>query len=236
MFDVLSTNRSFLYGDGFFETFTLLDGVCARFHLHYERIRHSFQILQMDWNEDWDQAYFEKKLKTEASNFETPLLKVRILFYRNSSGTYMPDANEANYYFKLEPYTAHSKSIIRAGIYPMATKPCNFLSSIKSTSCLMFVMAAKYAKEKGWDEVIILNEYGRVCEALSSNIFIKKDHVYITPPISEGCIDGVNRRAFIHEKPEGIIVERPIEVDELKEGHLFFSNAVRGMVDVELQS
>lgn len=92
-------------------------------------------------------------------------------------------------------------------------------------------MAAKYAKEKGWDEVIILNEYGRVCEGLTSNIFIKKEDIFYTPPLSEGCIDGVNRKAFLQEN--NTIIERPIEVEELKTNEIYFSNAVRGMVKGE---
>ena len=72
----------------------------------------------------------------------------------------------------------------------------------------MFVMAAKYAKEKGWDEVIIINEHGRVCEALTSNIFLKINDIYYTPPLSEGCIDGVNRKAFLSENRN--MIERPV--------------------------
>ena len=98
----------------------------------------------------------------------------------------------------------------------------------------MFVMAAKFAKENGWDEVIILNEHGRVCEALTSNIFIKKDNVFYTPPLSEGCIDGVNRKAFLIENKN--IIERPIEIEELKNNQIYFSNAVRGMIQGELIS
>jgi len=230
----LTTNRSFLYGDGFFETFLIENGKCQRFTLHYERIKKSFMVLQMEFNQEWTQLFFEELLNNESRLYKERILKVRIIFYRNSPGTYSPDNDKSGFYLKLEPYIPNIKKVLSAGIYPLAKKPCNFLSSIKSTSCLMFVMAAKYAKEMGWDEIIILNEYGRVCEGLTSNIFIKKKDIFYTPPISEGCIDGVNRKAFIKENTNMGIIERPIEVHELNEGKLYFSNAVIGMVLGEL--
>ncbi|MFM9945853.1 MAG: aminotransferase class IV [Bacteroidia bacterium] len=232
MISNLDTNRSFLYGDGFFETFKLIDGKCERLDLHYQRIIQSISVLKMVWNKEWTQTFFEEKLKAESKNFEVPILKVRIIFYRDSKGTYTPETDLANYYIKIEPYTPTNKTILKAGLYTLAKKPVNFLSGLKSTSCLMFVMAAKYAKEMGWDEVIFLNEYGRVCEALTSNIFIKKEEIFYTPPLSEGCIDGVNRRAFLSENKN--IIQKPIEVEELKNYQIYFSNAVRGMIAGEL--
>ena len=231
MISNLDTNRSFLYGDGFFETFKLVNGKCERFTLHYHRILQSVSLLQMEWNKEWTHGFFEEELWNESKKFEETILKVRIIFYRDSKGTYSPDSDLCNYYIKLEPFLQTSKTILKAGVYTLAKKPVNFLSSLKSTSCLMFVMAAKFAKEKGWDEVIILNEHGRVCEALTSNIFIKKDNVFYTPPISEGCIDGVNRKAFLIENKN--IIERPIEIEELKNNQIYFSNAVRGMIQGE---
>ena len=228
----LDTNRSFLYGDGFFETFKLTEGKCERFSLHYQRMLKSAETLQLDWDAQWTQSFFENKLLAENKNFEDQILKVRIIFYRNAKGTYTPETDTADFYIRLEPYIPLLKSTLNVGIYTLAKKPCNFISNLKSTSCLMFVMAAKYAKEKGWDEVIILNEYGRVCEGLTSNIFLKKDGIFYTPPLSEGCIDGVKRKAFLQEN--NTIIERPIEVEDLKNNEIYFSNAVRGMVEGKL--
>jgi branched-subunit amino acid aminotransferase/4-amino-4-deoxychorismate lyase len=228
----ISTNRSFLYGDGFFETFKLMDGRCDRFTLHYERLLLSISTLQMEINPLWSQAFFEEKLYQESKKFKESILKARIIFYRDAKGTYLPESDTANFCIKLEPYFPTHKLDLTAGIYSLAKKPINFLSSLKTTSSLMFVMAAKYAKENGWDEVIILNEHGRVCEALTSNIFIKIEGMYYTPPLSEGCIDGVNRKAFLLANPD--IIERPIVVSELKDSEVYFSNAVRGMVKGEV--
>ena len=224
----LDTNRSFLYGDGFFENFKLIGGKCENFTLHYMRMIKSAETLQMDWDAQWTQSFFETKLLAESKNFEDQILKVRIIFYRNAKGTYVPETDSTDFYIRLEPYISFNKSNLNVGIYTLAKKPCNFLSNIKSTSCLLFVMAGKFMKANGWDEIIILNEHGRVCEGLTSNIFLKKNSIFCTPPLSEGCIDGVNRKAFLQENENTI--ERPIELEELKNHEIYFSNAVRGMI------
>jgi len=231
MNSTLDTNRSFLYGDGFFETLKLINGHSERFAMHYQRILASCGILMMHWNNEWTRSYFEEKLFSESKNFEASVLKVRIIFYRSARGNYIPEDDTIQFYIRLEPYFSLTKTILKAGVYPFAKKPCNFLSALKTTSSLMFVMAGKYSKDKGWDETIILNEYGRVCEALTSNIFLKIGDIFYTPPLSEGCIDGVNRKAFLLENKNS--VERPIEVDELRNHPIFFSNAVRGMMEGE---
>jgi len=234
MENALSTNRSFLYGDGFFETFKLIKGRCERFALHFERIKHSFELLQLDWNPFWSQSFFEEKLLSESLNFKEAVLKARLIFYRNSTGTYTPESDTADFFIKLEPCVVSAKSVLYAGIYPHAKKACNFLSGIKSTSALMFVMAGKFMKQKGWDEIIILNEHGRVCEALTSNIFMEIDGIYYTPPLSEGCIAGVNRKALLLETKRFTIVEKALSPGDLIKGKLYFSNAVRGMIEGKL--
>ncbi|MGI9015945.1 MAG: branched-chain amino acid transaminase [Euzebya sp.] len=49
----------------------------------------------------------------------------------------------------------------------------------------------------GYDEAIMLNEHGRVAEGSGENIFIVKDGVLVTPPISEGVLQGITRDAVL---------------------------------------
>ena len=118
----LDTNRSFLYGDGFFETFKLIEGKCERFSLHYQRMLKSAETLQLDWDAQWIPSFFETKLLAESKNFEEQILKVRILFYRNAKGTYVPETDTANFYIRIESYVPLNKSTLTVGIYTLAKK------------------------------------------------------------------------------------------------------------------
>lgn len=54
-------------------------------------------------------------------------------------------------------------------------------------------LARAEATENGYDEAIILNSDGRVVEGCVENIFICRDGLILTPPLSTGCLDGITR-------------------------------------------
>ena len=226
----LDTNRAFLYGDGFFETFKLINGRCEKFHLHYQRMLRSSKLLEMDWNETWNMAFFEEMLVEKSREFEQSDLRVKLVFYRDSAGTYLPETDNMQFHLMISPYLSNVKDILNCGIYSEAKKPVNMWSGIKSTSAQFYVMASKFMKHHGWDELIILNEYGRVCEGLTSNVFLEKDGQFYTPPLYEGCIDGVYRQSLLMDKNKRLVVEKELTLDELKTGKVYFSNAIRGFI------
>ncbi len=58
-------------------------------------------------------------------------------------------------------------------------------------------LAKLEAVRAGYDEAILLNEHGRVAEGSGENVFIVKDGVLVTPPTSEGVLQGVTRDAVL---------------------------------------
>lgn len=54
-----------------------------------------------------------------------------------------------------------------------------------------------FAKNAGFDEAIIVNELGKVCEGSVTNLLIKLDGKWITPPISDGVLPGIMRALVI---------------------------------------
>ena len=73
------------------------------------------------------------------------------------------------------------------------------------------------ALNKGFDDAILLNEEGKVCEGTGENIMMVKDGVIYTPPISAGILDGITRRSIIEFAPDlGLkVVEKDIDRGEL---------------------
>lgn len=230
----LDTNRSFLYGDGFFETFRLTNGKCALFHLHYQRMLRSAQLLQMDWNETWSIEFFEQMLFEKSIAYNQSDLRAKLVFYRDSAGTYVPENDTMKFHIILSTYAPVTKELLTFGIYTEARKTVNAWSGLKSTSALFYVMAGKFMKSNHLDELIILNEFGRVCEGLTSNIFIEKDGIFYTPPLSEGCIDGVHRQSMLLDTDEETIIEKSLTLNEIKTGKVYFSNSIRGLIPGKL--
>jgi len=55
------------------------------------------------------------------------------------------------------------------------------------------VLAKIESLKAGYDEAVLLNEQGTVTDGSGENLFIVRDRVLTTPPISAGCLDGVTR-------------------------------------------
>jgi branched-chain amino acid aminotransferase len=53
------------------------------------------------------------------------------------------------------------------------------------------------AVDHGYDEAIILNEAGHVCEGTGENIFVVRDEILLTPPVSDGILEGITRETVI---------------------------------------
>ncbi len=82
---------------------------------------------------------------------------------------------------------------------------------------------------EGIDEMIFLNERDEVCEGTITNIFIEKEGVLVTPPLSSGVLPGVLRQELLET---GKAVEGILNLDALS-GSFFVGNSLRGLIAVD---
>lgn len=78
-------------------------------------------------------------------------------------------------------------------------------------------LAKTEAVESGFDEAILLNWQGKVCEATGMNIFMVREGKLITPGFDQDILEGITRDSILTiAKDLGIVtVERPIDKSEL---------------------
>lgn len=77
-------------------------------------------------------------------------------------------------------------------------------------------LARMEALENGYDEAIMLNLQGKIAEGSAENIFIVKDDIIQTPPISAGGLEGITRDSVIKIiEDNGFVIERELERDDL---------------------
>lgn len=99
----------------------------------------------------------------------------------------------------------------------------------KTTDRDLYEHAYARAVEMGFDEVIFLNEYGRVAEGSRSNVVAVFGDLWVTPPVEAGALPGVYRR-FLLESKAGM-QERDLTIDDLQTADgVFLCNAVWGLV------
>jgi branched-chain amino acid aminotransferase len=79
-------------------------------------------------------------------------------------------------------------------------------------------LAKSEALENGFDEAIVLTEAGHVSEGSAENIFMLKDGVFVTPPVTDDILEGVTRRlliGMIRDELHLPVLERSIDRTEL---------------------
>jgi branched-chain amino acid aminotransferase len=70
----------------------------------------------------------------------------------------------------------------------------------------------------GFDEALLLNDHGHVCEGSVENVFMSRNGVVVTPPVTDDVLEGFTRATTIHLLREELgqtVVERSIDRTEL---------------------
>lgn len=91
------------------------------------------------------------------------------------------------------------KNGVKVGISSWRQRSVNAIPpAIKSTASYMNSILAKLeARSHGYAEAIMLNEAGMVCEGTGENVFIIRDGVLMTPPLSDGVLEGITRDSVL---------------------------------------
>ncbi len=94
---------------------------------------------------------------------------------------------------------------------------------------------ARHQKTFGSYDVIFVNERGHLTEGSYNNLFLKRGETLITPPLDDGLLDGVLRRA-LQDDPKVTLVEQSLTpADLLTADQIFMGNSVRGLVEVSFK-
>jgi branched-subunit amino acid aminotransferase/4-amino-4-deoxychorismate lyase len=225
-------NRAFIYGDLLFETIKISGGKPVLAHAHYQRLINSAAVLKFEHHLSFD--LFIETIQQKVAELNLIEARARFVLHRNAEGFYNPSDRSTAFFVEAFPMR-DTKQSVKLGLYTDNYKPCNELATVKSGNALLYVMAGIWASENGYDDALLLNEHGCVCEATSSNVFVVKDDKVVTPPISEGCVDGVMRKFVIHQLQEKqyTISERLVTVEQIREADaVFLTNAISGVVKV----
>ena len=109
-----------------------------------------------------------------------------------------------------------------------------FLLRHKSTSRAEYDRAWRLAEAQGGFDMLFFNEQGELTEGGRSNVFVKLDGRWYTPPLSAGLLPGVMRQVLL-EDPAMQASERTLtEADLLRAEALILCNALRGALPARL--
>lgn len=230
-------SRGLRFGDGLFETIKSINGQPEFLDEHLARMWKGMQVLQFNipkhFTPDRLQDEIESLLK---KNGHIKNARIRLTVFRGDGGLYDEIDHKPNYFIETwaladETGMWNSNGLV-LGIYEYAKKSFDVLSNLKNNNFLPYVMAALQAKKEKWNDAILLNTDGRLCDTTIANIFLIKDEVIYTPALQEACIAGVMRSHIIERvQSAGFkLVEGQLSIADLENAdEVFLSNSIYNM-------
>jgi branched-chain amino acid aminotransferase len=227
--EISSFYRAINYGDGFFESIKIINSIPINLSLHLNRIRHSLNVLHMTNKYISEDIVCHIKDLIKSNQILYGSLKINIS--RSGNGKYLPNNFTSNILITTKKGLSYKQNnSISICLFSDEYKSRGLLSSLKSSNSLIYILGTIYAESKGFENALILNDNNNVIEATNSNIFIVKNNKISTPPIKDGCVDGVMRKWITNN--ENIHI-KSVSINEIYDSEeIFISNTISGITPV----
>ncbi|THJ49566.1 aminodeoxychorismate synthase component I [Burkholderia sp. LS-044] len=136
----------------------------------------------------------------------------------------------------LKPLPAGPVGVLLASAHGFAsTRASDALLLHKTTRRAEYDRAWQAAEALGCFDMLFVNERGEVTEGGRSNVFVKLDGQWVTPPLESGVLPGVMRGVLLDDRVFGA-TERVVTRDDLARAEaLLLTNALRGALDAVLK-
>jgi branched-chain amino acid aminotransferase len=185
-------------GWGVFSTMRVAGGVLFAFERHWARMRRDAQRLRVPFPAEPE--YLESRLLHLVEANQALDATLRVVVVRNHGGPWEGPGIARD--FDVIAFTTGLNDwgdSVRLAVKPHARHAQNEFSGAKIMSWALNLAWYEEAHERGFDEVVLLNERGEVCECTSANIFVAQDGRVLTPPLSAGCLPGVTRELLLED-------------------------------------
>ncbi|MGI9552316.1 MAG: aminotransferase class IV [Aurantibacter sp.] len=196
-------NRAMRYGDALSETFRVINGTLIFWEDHYQRLMASMRILRMEIPMSFTMEFLEEQvLNTLSANelIDCPAI-VHILVFREGVGSNLPESNDVAFCIEVSELDS-SFYIAKEGRYEVELfrdfyLNADMLSTLNTNNKILNVVGSIFAEENDYDDCLLLNHEKMVVAALSGNLFLIKGNTIKTPPLRDGCPNGVIRKRII---------------------------------------
>ena len=232
-------NRGLRYGDALFETIRVVNSTIFFWEDHYLRLMASMRILRMEIPMNFTMEFLEAEiLKTiKANEYESSPARVRLTLFRNNGGLYLPKTNSISYCIESKslelPFFTLNEEKYEVELFKDFYINADMLSTLKTNNKIINVVGSIFAKENDYDNCILLNQHKQVVEVLNANIFMIQDKTITTPPLKDGCLNGILRKKLLEilsKSQDYIVQEASISPFDLqKADELFMTNSIVGI-------
>lgn len=196
------TDHGLLYGDGIFEGIRVFGGRVFRLDDHMARFRTGLSHIALDLPGGIEHA--RRVVLETVRAHATQEAYVRLIATRGEGalGVDPTRCSHPRLLCLVDQIELYPDEKLATGLSMLTSSlrrpPADVLDPrVKSLNYLNNVLAKLEAKQHGADEALLLNQAGMVAEAAVANVFIVRDGELLTPPTSDGALEGIVRMTVL---------------------------------------
>jgi len=230
-------DRSYLLGDGIFETIKVLNSNPIYLGEHLHRLENSatffcYPKITANLDEAISRIIEQNKI-TNGS------LRVTISNQDQTPGLHSEEAKlsllitfQRGLKYTPNEYTNGISTVVAKSTRRNEHSPLSFH---KTTNYCDSIIARREAISRGTDDAILLNCAGKLCEGTVANLFVIMEDTILTPPISDGALPGITRARVIDlcQKNNLSLKEQSLSLSCLPDVRAaFFTNSLMGILPI----
>ncbi len=203
-----------LYGDGCFEGIRFYSGKIFRLEEHIVRLFNGMRYLLIECPWKFDEVCAATQKTVDASGMQDGYIRLVVTRGAGDLGLNPWNCPKPSMFIIAQDIALYPKEMYENGLSLITSSyrrpnPDVLCQQVKSLNYLNSISAKIEAVQQGAGEALMLNQRGNVAECTGDNLFIVKNGVVLTPPLTEGALGGITRHAV-----QDICVELGIPCEE----------------------
>ena len=212
-------DRGFCYGDGLFETLRAYGGKVFKLGWHLDRLEQSAQSIYLELPESKETLTSVIYETLNKNNLTDAVIRLTVTRGESFPGLAIDESSHPTLVVHARPFKPVPEAWYREGIKislrpRSAPKISGVERQIKSLNYLSPIMSLKQAGDQGAVEAVLLDDSGRVCDGTTSNIFIVRQEVLLTPAVNECVLAGITRKVILEISREMGIASEEKELNQ----------------------
>ena len=193
------------------------------FHLedHIMRLQHSAE--QIGLVIPYNIYEIEKAMLDVLKNSDLPEAGLRIVCTGGMSSTGLPSKDGANLFILADPLRTPPAEVYIKGGKVITYPHTRHNPEAKSLNYIAAMEAMSKAREEGAVEALYMDEHHRILEGTTSNFFVRKDGVWLTP--GKEVLKGITRQVVLSLIPERELIYSDVYLTDLNEAEEVFITA-----------
>lgn len=192
-------DRGYTFGDGVYEVIAIYNGEPFKFEEHFIRLEQSARALDINLGDYKELMAAAQELIKRNELYPTSQMYIQVTRGTEPRKHIYSDNLQPNIVMNVKELKRHPEEVFKKGNKAITVADERWPRCyIKTIILLPNILVKQQAKRAGAFEAIQIRD-GWVTEGSSSNVFIVKNGVVITPPATNYILNGITRRVLIEE-------------------------------------